>query len=110
MKYKLLAFSLLLVSIFTNAQNKDSEKKLEHATISFDYSFSLDSEILNWGIEYWSLMRVNDRWKITSVTWTMNYQEMSISSKHTNPAFGRQARINVAKANSMWPLKRKPYT
>jgi len=48
----------------------------DFATISFDYSFSFDSKIQNWGIEYWSLILVNENWKITSVTRSMNYQDI----------------------------------
>ena len=48
----------------------------EFATISFDYSFSFNSKIQNWGVEYWSLILVNEKWKITSVNWTMNYQDI----------------------------------
>lgn len=46
----------------------------EFATISFNYSFNIDSKIVNWGTEYWALLLVEDTWKITSVTWTMNMQ------------------------------------
>jgi len=46
----------------------------EFAVISFDYAFFVNSNILNWGREYWSLMQVNGEWKITSVTWSMNMQ------------------------------------
>jgi hypothetical protein len=48
----------------------------DFATISFDYSFSLKSLIQHWGIEYWSLILVNDSWKITSVTWSMNMEKL----------------------------------
>ena len=52
------------------------DKRGEFATISFDYTLSVDSKIQNWGTEYWSLILINDMWKITSVTWTMNNQEI----------------------------------
>ncbi|MEE9361154.1 MAG: hypothetical protein V3U92_00985 [Cellulophaga sp.] len=45
-----------------------------YATISFDYSFHKDTEIKNWGKEYWTLLKVDEQWKITSVLWTTNYQ------------------------------------
>lgn len=48
----------------------------DFATISFDYSFNLKSVIQNWGMEYWSLVLVNDSWKITSVTWSMNMEKL----------------------------------
>jgi hypothetical protein len=56
--------------------NVKIDRRGEFATISFDYSFSSNSKILNWGTEYWSLILVDEQWKITSVTWTMNYQEI----------------------------------
>ncbi len=46
----------------------------EFATISFDYSFNVDDQVNNWGLEYWSLILINNRWLITSVTWTTNLQ------------------------------------
>lgn len=51
-------------------------KRSEFATISFDYTLSINSKIQNWGTEYWSLILINDIWKITSVTWTMNNEEI----------------------------------
>ncbi len=45
-----------------------------YATINFDYSFHKESEIKNWGKEYWTLLKVDEQWKITSVLWTTNYQ------------------------------------
>ena len=56
--------------------NVKINRRGEFATISFDYNFSFNSKIQNWGIEYWSLILVNEKWKITSVTWTMNYQDI----------------------------------
>ncbi|MEM9361948.1 MAG: nuclear transport factor 2 family protein [Bacteroidota bacterium] len=71
-------------TFYTNLKEKSEEKfydvkidqRGEFATISFDYSLSVDSKVQNWGTEYWSLMLVNDLWKITSVTWTMNNEEI----------------------------------
>lgn len=50
----------------------------DFATISFDYSFNVDSRIQNWGTEYWSLILIDDSWKITSVTWTMNMEPFQL--------------------------------
>lgn len=52
--------------------NKDNN----HATISFDYTFEKNGDILNWGKEYWALLMVEEDWKIASVLWTMNYQNI----------------------------------
>jgi len=56
--------------------NVKINRRGDFATISFDYIFLLNSEIQNWGTEYWSLILVNNKWKITSVTWSMNYQDI----------------------------------
>jgi hypothetical protein len=48
----------------------------DFATISFDYSFISKSVIQNWGVEYWSLILINDSWKITSVTWSGNMEQL----------------------------------
>lgn len=45
------------------------------ATVQFKYSFHRGEEILNWGDEYWSLIKVNNQWKISSVTWTENLEK-----------------------------------
>ena len=54
--------------------NVDIDVRDEFATISFDYTFNVNSNIQNWGTEYWSLMLVENSWKITSVTWSMNME------------------------------------
>ena len=56
--------------------NVKIDQRDKFATISFDYTLSINSKIENWGVEYWSLMLINDTWKITSVTWTMNSEEI----------------------------------
>ncbi len=48
----------------------------EFASVTFDYTFNVNSVIQNWGIEQWSLMLVNGQWKITSVTWSMNMEQI----------------------------------
>jgi hypothetical protein len=56
--------------------NVNIDVRGDFATISFDYSFNSKSVIQNWGTEYWSLILVNDSWKITSVTWSMNMEQL----------------------------------
>ncbi|MEP3371921.1 MAG: hypothetical protein ABJL43_03830 [Maribacter dokdonensis] len=71
-------------SFYENLKDNSEEKfydveinrKSEFATISFDYTLSINSNIQNWGTEYWSLILIDDVWKITSVTWTMNNEEI----------------------------------
>lgn len=59
----------------------------EFATVSFDYSFNFNSKIQNWGTEYWSLILINDVWKITSVTWSMNIEEIEKCPFSNNTPF-----------------------
>ncbi|WP_108868575.1 hypothetical protein [Aquimarina aquimarini] len=47
-----------------------------HATVSFEYTFEKKDEIQNWGKEYWTILKVENNWKIASVLWTMNYQNI----------------------------------
>ncbi|MEH6537737.1 MAG: hypothetical protein V7719_15155 [Psychroserpens sp.] len=71
-------------SFYKNLNDGDEEKfynvnidvRGDFATISFDYSFNSKSVIQNWGVEYWSLILVNDSWKLTSVTWSMNMEQL----------------------------------
>jgi hypothetical protein len=71
-------------SFFKNLKDGTEEKfynvkiddRNEFATISFDYSFNKNSKIKNWGTEYWSLILINDEWKITSVTWSQNMEQL----------------------------------
>ena len=62
--------------------NVQIDERDRFATISFDYTLSVDSKIQNWGTEYWSLMLVNGLWKITSVTWTMNSRNRKVPVFH----------------------------
>ena len=40
------------------------------ATVFFDYTFLVNDKILNWGSESWQLVRVSGNWKIKSVTFS----------------------------------------
>lgn len=71
-----------------NCEEKFYNVAIDHdhhfAKISFDYSFSLDGAIQNWGKEYWTLLKVGDGWKITSVLWTTNFQNIEQSPFENN--------------------------
>ncbi|MBK1895896.1 nuclear transport factor 2 family protein [Chryseobacterium paridis] len=43
------------------------------ASANFDYSFWYDGKMSNWGKEIWTLMKINGAWKITSVTFSMDF-------------------------------------
>ncbi|UOB18153.1 hypothetical protein [Abyssalbus ytuae] len=64
-------------------------KENNHATISFDYTFEKKGDIQNWGKEYWTLLKVEEDWKIASVLWTMNYQNIE-QCPFTNNSYYRE--------------------
>lgn len=47
------------------------------ASLSFDYSFWFDGKKSNWGKESWGLVKVNGAWKITSVLFSMEFENIS---------------------------------
>lgn len=61
-------------------QSKKSEEKFEKiiiqnddviASVTFDYSFWSEDSMTNWGEEYWQLVKINGKWKITSVLFSI---------------------------------------
>ncbi|WP_103867632.1 hypothetical protein [Aquimarina sp. I32.4] len=47
-----------------------------YATVSFDYTFEKKEKITNWGKEHWTLIKLDNEWKITCVLWTVNSQNI----------------------------------
>lgn len=47
------------------------------ASVTFDYSFWIGKQKQNWGKEFWGLVKCNDQWKITSVIFSMEYEQVS---------------------------------
>lgn len=45
------------------------------ASVNFDYSFWYDNKMLNWGKEIWTLVKIYDKWRITSVIFSMEMSE-----------------------------------
>lgn len=41
------------------------------ATVSFDYRFLLDGRVKNTGTEHWLLVRTEQGWRITAVSWSI---------------------------------------
>jgi len=41
------------------------------ANVYFDYTFSVNGKITNYGHETWSLINADDGWKITSIIWSI---------------------------------------
>ncbi|MCW3465845.1 hypothetical protein [Chitinophaga nivalis] len=46
------------------------------ATITFDYSFWWDGKKQNWGKESWALIRANGEWKITTVLFSIEMENV----------------------------------
>jgi hypothetical protein len=47
------------------------------ASVTFDYSFWMGKQKQNWGKEFWGLVKINDEWKITSVIFSMEYEQVN---------------------------------
>lgn len=47
------------------------------ANLSFDYSFWFDGKKSNWGKESWGLIKVEGKWKITSVLFSMDLESVN---------------------------------
>lgn len=43
------------------------------ASIIFDYSFLSNRKASNWGKEFWHLAKINGQWKITSVIYSLEF-------------------------------------
>jgi hypothetical protein len=45
------------------------------ASVTFDYSFWRKGKMLNWGTEHWGMVRIDGKWKISSVVFSMDMTE-----------------------------------
>ena len=63
------------------SEGKNSEVKYDNvkiiedgkvASISLDYSFWVNNSMKHWGKEIWTLMKTDGKWKITSVSFSMD--------------------------------------
>lgn len=45
------------------------------ASITFEYSFWNENKMTNWGNEYWHLIKIEDKWKIVSVIYSIEISE-----------------------------------
>lgn len=67
-------------------QTKKSQKEdfynivLSHdnyiASISFDYTYHSGEKMLQWGYEKWNLVKVNEKWLITNVIYSIHFPEI----------------------------------
>ena len=47
------------------------------ASLSFDYSFWFGGKKSNWGKESWGLLKANGAWKITSVLFSLDFENLN---------------------------------
>jgi len=67
-------------AFFRSVKGGNSEEKFDNiqiiedgnlASITFDYSFWYKQKMFNWGKEFWHLIKIDGKWKITSVVFSM---------------------------------------
>ncbi|MEC4048505.1 nuclear transport factor 2 family protein [Flavobacterium sp. SUN046] len=46
------------------------------ASLSFDYSFWNMKKKINWGKEIWSMIKVNGKWQITSIIFSLEFEDV----------------------------------
>jgi hypothetical protein len=52
------------------------------AAVNFDYSFWENNKKTNWGKESWGLVKINNKWKITNVLFSMDYEQINPEPKN----------------------------
>lgn len=70
-----------LVAVEEKFYNIDISKDQNVASVTFDYSFWIDKEKINWGKENWGLVKANGQWKITSVIFSMEFEKINPEPK-----------------------------
>ena len=53
-------------------------------SVTFDYSFLVNNKKGNWGKESWGLIKVNDKWKIASVLFSVELEKFKPSANESN--------------------------
>lgn len=56
--------------------NVDINEDGSIGAVTFDYSFWKDKIKKNWGKESWGLVKINGKWKITSVLFSLEYEKI----------------------------------
>ncbi|NOU45665.1 MAG: hypothetical protein HOO86_01230 [Bacteroidales bacterium] len=54
------------------------------ASVTFDYSFWDNKKKINWGKESWGLVKINGKWKITSVIFSLEFEMVNPEPKKKN--------------------------
>ena len=72
---------------------KSSEDKFDHievtedgtvASVTMDYSFWVDGEMSNWGNKYLGLIKIDGKWKITSVIYSIELTDFYKQPDHSS--------------------------
>lgn len=67
-------------TVISNLKDDKSKEKFDNikiiedgtvASANFDYSFWYDGKMTDWGREIWTLLKIDGKWKITSITYSM---------------------------------------
>ena len=64
--------------------NIDEDGSIAFAT--FDYSFWKDKKKINWGKESWGLIKMDGQWKITSIIFSAEFENINPEPKNRIPA------------------------
>ena len=51
------------------------------SSVTFDYSFWENKKKINWGKESWGLVKINGQWKITSVIFSLEFENINPEPK-----------------------------
>lgn len=82
---------------FFRSVNGQAEEKFDNieivedgnlASINFDYSFWFKQKMFNWGKESWQLIKIDGKWKITSVVFSME-----LTKYHPQPTLKERKKL-----------------
>jgi hypothetical protein len=61
--------------------NIDIKEDGSIASVTFDYSFCENKKKINWGQESWGLIKINGQWKIVSVIFSLEFENINSEPK-----------------------------
>ncbi len=62
-------------TVAENFYNIEIKQDQTYAMVTFDYEFVIDGTVTNYGLEVWQLFKVDGRWSIASVNWSVTVPE-----------------------------------
>ncbi|SDD35254.1 MULTISPECIES: hypothetical protein [Kordiimonas] len=62
-------------TVAENFYNIEITQDQTYALVTFDYEFVVDDKVTNYGLEVWQLFKVDGRWGIASVNWSVTMLE-----------------------------------